>query len=275
MTLWLETIGMLLVAALGVGLGLAAARRSMPARLLAMGAAFALIGLILLARQDTLWSKLPLLCALGAGRIRFVVLIFAVTLGLTAPLDQLRSWVSRFATCLIMSLMIGVLISLPFLVPALLQRDLGASQTRIDRDGVCRQTRPYTCGPAAAVTALHRLGLSADEGSLALLARTGPVIGTSPWDLSRAIGNAYAPQGLSSRFAYIESLDRLPQGSILLAVVQDRNLLDHCVAVLGFDAGTVTIADPAEGLIHMPRGQFYQSWRSYGIILERPMQAVP
>lgn len=262
---------MLLVAAFGIGLGLAAARRSTAARIGAMASAFGLIGLILLARQDALWSKLPFLCPLAAGRIRFVMLMFAVTLGLTAPLDQLRSWVSRFATCLIMSVMIGVLISLPFLMPALMQRDLGASQTRIDRDGVCRQTRPYTCGPAAAVTALNRLGLQADEGSLALLARTGPVIGTSPWDLSRALDNAYAPQGLNSRFEHLDSLDRVPEGSILLAVVQDRNLLDHCVAVLDFDAGYVTIADPAEGLVRMPRPEFVQQWRHCGIVLERAL----
>jgi predicted double-glycine peptidase len=260
---------MLLVAAFGIALGLAA-RRSMAARICAMAAAFGLVGLILLARQDALGSKLPVLYPLAAGRIRFVMLVFAVTLGLTAPLDQLRSWVSRFATCLIMSVMIGVLISLPFLVPALMQQDLGASRTRIDRDGVCRQTRPYTCGPAAAVTALHHLGLPADEGALALLARTGPVIGTSPWDLSRALGNAYGPQGINSRFEYLDSLDCMPHGSILLAVVQDRNLLDHCVAVLNFDDTTVTLADPAEGLVLMPRGQFIQQWRHWGIILARP-----
>jgi len=271
MTLWFETIGMLLVAALGIGLGLAAARRSIAARLLAMASAFALVGLILVARQDALWSKLPFLCPLAAGRIRFVMLIFAVTLGLTAPLDQLRSWVSRFATCLIMSVMIGVLISLPFLMPALMQDDLGASRTRFDRDGVCRQTRPYTCGPAAAVTALNRLGLAADEGVLATLARTGPVIGTSPWDLSRALGDAYSPQGLKSRFGHLESLDGVPEGGILLAVVQDRNLLDHCVAVLGYDARTVTVADPAEGLVLMPRSEFARQWRHCGIVLERPL----
>lgn len=271
MALWLETIGMLLMAVLGVGLGAWASKRSTTARLGAMTAAFALVGVILLARRDDLWEYLPFLCPLAAGRIRFAVLILAVTLGLTAPLDQLTSRISRFVTCAVMCLMISTLISLPFLMPAVLQDQLSSSRTRIDVDGVCRQTLPYTCGPAAAVTALNRLGFEATEGRLALQARTGPVIGTSPWDLYRAIENAYSPQGLSCAFEHLTSLEQIPDGGILLAIVNDHFVVDHCVAVLGYDEQTVTLADPAEGLVHMPRPQFAQQWRNCGILLQRPL----
>jgi predicted double-glycine peptidase len=271
MSLWLETMGMLLMAMLGIGLGLAASRHSLAARLTAMAVAFSLVGVILLARLDELWSFVPLLCPLATSRIRFVVLIFAVTLGLTAPLDQLSSRISRLATCLIMSLMIAAMISLPFLMPAVLQQELSASRTRIDIDGVCRQTRPYTCGPAAAVTALNRLGLEAEEGLLALRARTGPVIGTSPWDLYRAIDAAYSGQGLNCTFQHLSSLEQIPSGGILLAVINDRFVVDHCVAVLGFDEHTVTVADPAEGLVYVPRPQFTRQWRNCGILLHRPL----
>lgn len=271
MALWLETIGMLLTAVLGIGLGLASSRRSMWTRVAAMVAAFAMVGLILLARQDALWGRLPFLCPLAAGRIRFVLLVFAVTLGLSAPLDQLSSRVSRVATCLVMSLMIGVLISLPFLMPAVLQNEFSISRTRMDVDGVCRQTRAYTCGPAAAVSALKRLGLEADEGALALQARTGPLVGTSPWDLYKAIESTYASQGLSCAFERYNSLEQIPPGGILLAIVNDRFALDHCVAVLAYDENTVTLADPAEGLVHMPRPQFTQEWRNCGILLYRPL----
>jgi predicted double-glycine peptidase len=271
MSLWLETIGMLLMAMLGIALGLAASRHSMNARFTAMAVAFAFVGLILLARLDELWSFLPFLCPLATGRIRFVVLIFAITLGLTAPLDQLSSRISRFTTCLVMSVMVAALISLPFLMPAFLQQQLSVSRTRIDIDGVCRQTRPYTCGPAAAVTALNRLGLEAEEGPLALQARTGPVIGTSPWDLYRAIDAAYSGQGLNCTFEHLSSLDQIPAGGILLAIINDRFVVDHCVAVLGFDEHTVTVADPAEGLVYMPRPQFTQQWRNCGILLHRPL----
>jgi hypothetical protein len=33
--------------------------------------------------------------------------------------------------------------------------ELAALTTRLDADGVCRQSNHYTCGPAAAVTALR------------------------------------------------------------------------------------------------------------------------
>jgi hypothetical protein len=148
-----------------------------------MAVSFAVVGLILLSRQGVLWETLPVLRPIAASRLRFVLLAFAVTLGLTAPLTQLRSYASRFITCLIMSFFIAILISFPFLGPALIQSDLAASQTRIDIDGVCRQSQPFTCGPAAAVTALNRFGVQASEGNLAMAAHTSPVIGTSPWDL--------------------------------------------------------------------------------------------
>jgi hypothetical protein len=52
----------------------------------------------------------------------------------------------------------------PFLAPAFNRGYLAGLKTRIDADGVCRQSSEYTCGPAAAVTALRKLGLPAEEG---------------------------------------------------------------------------------------------------------------
>jgi predicted double-glycine peptidase len=51
---------------------------------------------------------------------------------------------------------------LPFLVPALIKERLSNLTTRLDSNGICYQSTDYTCGPAAAVTALRRLGLQAD-----------------------------------------------------------------------------------------------------------------
>ncbi|MCE5186521.1 MAG: C39 family peptidase [Planctomycetaceae bacterium] len=270
MALWLETLGILLVALAGICVGLAASKRSTRTCLVVMIISLCLIGLILLARQDSLWQYVPALCALAAGRMRFVLLVFAVTMGLSAPLNQLGPGL-RMTACTVMCVLIAAMISLPFLLPAMLQQQFATSQTRIDVDGVCRQTQPYTCGPAAAVSALNRLGLEAQEGTLATQARTGPVIGTSPWDLYRAIDAIYSSQGLSCAFERLSGLEQIPSGGVLLAIVSDRFALDHCVAVLGFDEQTVTLADPAEGLVHMPRPQFAQSWRNCGIVLYRAL----
>lgn len=269
--LWLETFGILLIATIGIVLGRWASRHSTSARIFAMGAPFFVVGLILLARQGSLWQTFPFLCPIAASRLRFVLLTFAVTLGLTAPLSQLRSLVSRFVTCLIMSFFIIILITLPFLGPAMIRSDLAASRTLIDVDGVCRQSQPFTCGPAAAVTALSRFGIQAGEGNLAIAAHTSPVLGTPPWDLYKTLKSNYADEGIEYSFLHMRSIDQLPADAVLLAVVRDAPTTDHCVAVLAVNENTVTIADPMAGLVYMPRNSFTQLWRNCGILLQRPL----
>ena len=271
MELWLETLGILLIAIVGFVLGRWAAGRSTHARIFAMCASFAVVGLVLLARQGRLWGTFPLLCPIVASRLRFVLLAFAVTLGLTAPLGQLRSALSRFVTCAVMAVFIAILISFPFVGPAMIQSDLVGMENRIDTDGVCRQSQPFTCGPAAAVTALNQLGLDAAEGELARRSRTSPVIGTSPWELYHTLKSDYADRGLECSFLYMNSIDQLPPNAILLAVVRDAPVTDHCVAVLAVQENTVTVADPMAGLVHIPRDSFTQLWRNCGILLQRAL----
>lgn len=271
MGLWLETIWIVLVALCGLLAGWWASRHSPSARIWAMAISFGLIGLILLSRQSALWNLIPPLRPIAAGRLRFILLTFSVTLGLTTPLSQLSSLISRFATCVMMSIFIAILITLPFLGPALIQRDLSNTPTRLDDDGVCLQSLSFTCGPAAAVTALQSFGFEAAEGPLAVAARTSPIIGTSPWNLYQAVKSKYAASGLRCSFRYLDSLEDTPQGSVVLVVVKDAMLTDHCVAVMGYTDRTVTIADPMEGLIHMPRAEFARQWRRCGIILQRPL----
>lgn len=269
--LWLETFGILLIAVAGILLGRWASYRSTSARIIAMIASFSVVGIVLLSRQGNLWETFPFLCPIAASRLRFVLLAFAVTLGLTTPLSQLRSMASRMVTCLVMSFFIAILVTLPFLGPALIRSELTASETRIDIDGVCRQSQPFTCGPAAAVTALNRFGVDATEGDLAVAARTSPLIGTSPWDLYKTLKSDYSSEGIDYSFLHMNSIDQLPSDAILLAVVRDAPTTDHCVAVLAVNENTVTVADPMAGLIYMPRSSFTLLWRNCGILLQRSM----
>lgn len=271
MGLWLETIGILLVAVCGLFAGRWASRHSAGARFCAMAAAFGVVALILLARQSILWNAFPTLCPISAGRIRFVLLSFAVTLGLTTPLGQLHSLISRFVTCVIMSVFVAILVSLPFMAPALVQGDLSGLLTTFDGNGVCRQSRPFTCGPAAAVTALNYFGLEATEGQLAIASRTSPIIGTSPWTLCHVLKETYEPMGLQCDFRHLSSLEQIPADSIVLTILEDSILTDHCVAILAFTEQTVTIADPVDGLVQIPRPLFTQQWRNCGIILQRTL----
>lgn len=270
MGLWLETIGIAAVALCGLLAGRWASRRPV-SRAAAMAAAFGIVGLILLSRLSVLWSAVPGLCPISAGRLRFILLAFAVTLGLSAPLGELRSMISRFATCVIMSLFLAILITLPFIGPALVQGELSALPTRFDSDGVCRQSQPFTCGPAAAVTALNHFGLAGDEGRLAVASRTSPIIGTSPWNLCKAINDIYGGPDLQCEFRHLGSLEQIPAGSVVLTIVEDAMLTDHCVAIMAYNDQTVTIADPVDGLVNIPRNRFAEQWRNCGIIIKRSL----
>jgi hypothetical protein len=158
---------------------------------------------------------------------------------------------------------------LPFLVPALIKSDLTKLETRFDSNGICRQSKEYTCGPAAAVTALNRLGLNALEGEIAVLSYTCPVTGTLPRCLNEALNNRYNAEGLVSQYRSFDSVSQLKDADITLAVIRDAFMLDHCVAVLEVSETSVTFADPAIGMQSISLEQFEKIWRFSGIALNR------
>lgn len=271
MDLWLETIGVFAIAALGMLLGHIASRCGPFSRTAALVITFLLVGLVLAGRFPEMVYRWPELYPLAAGRVRFVLLVFAVTLGLSAPLAQLTRPSSRMATCVIMALYISALTILPFLAPAAVQNQLASLITQFDADGVCRQTQPFTCGPAAAVTGLRQLGFDADEGTLAVASRTSPLVGTSAWTLFLAVRNQYEPQGLLCSFGMFDTLDAIPRDAVMLAVMHDSAFSDHCVVVIDITDKNVVIADPAEGLLRIPAADFLRAWRNCGVILRKPV----
>jgi hypothetical protein len=201
----------------------------------------------------------------GARKIRHPSL--AVTMGLTTPLSRLRYRFERVIVCLVMAACITWVSILPFLVPALIKGRLLSLGTRLDENGVCLQTTRYTCGPAAAVTALAKLGLPAEEGELAVLSRSSPLLGTLPACLSSALEQRYSDQGLRCTLRHFSSIDQLRDAPVTLAVVKDAFLLDHCLAVLDVSDEEVTVADPVLGRRSMSREQFERIWRFSGIVL--------
>jgi len=162
-----------------------------------------------------------------------------------------------------------------FIATALLKYDLSNLQTTIDSDGICFQSRDYTCGPAAAVTALRKLGFHAQEGEIAVLARTSPIIGTLPRCLYAALQNRYGHKGLKCQYRHFDSITQLKGQGITLAVVKDAFLSDHCVAVMEVSDRMVTIADPVFGKLNMSYKQFEKIWRFSGIVLNQdPSQSI-
>jgi len=265
---WLETFAVLLVAAGGVTLGRRLARCPKPWWTLWYLLPLAIIALLLAARLEDRWSFAASISWLVTGRLRYVLVAAAVTLGLLMPLPHLpRRW-ERVAVAVFMAAVLAWFSILPFLLPAVIQRQLAALQTTLTADGVCLQSTGYTCGPAAAVTALAALGIPADEGQLAILARSNPVTGTLPARLTTVLQHLYGDHGLRCRYRRFDSVAQLAHAGPTLAVLRDGRLRDHCVAILDISDHTVTLADPARGRIQIPRRQFAAQWRHQAIVLE-------
>jgi hypothetical protein len=269
MSTWLETVGVILICLCGIAIGRLFSSLPKPYWSLGYILSSALITVLLLARHNDSLGLLPALSWISASRAKFVILSLAATMGLTTPLSRLPGKSEKLLVAIVMAVVVGWFSVLPFLAPAMLRGRLANLSTRFDSDGVCLQATSYTCGPAAAVTALAKLGLSANEGEIALLAHCSPVTGTLPACLCAALVDRYGGQGLRCQYRHFDSISQLNKGGITLAIVRDAFMLDHCVAVLEVSDRTVTVADPMAGLSAIPRKQFEKTWRFSGVVLNR------
>ena len=266
---WLETIGVIQIALLGIFLGRVFSGLRKPYWTLGYFLPAVFVAMLVLARYNNALPFVPPFSWVIAGRVRFVILALAVTMGLTTPLSRLPRKCEKLTIGVLMVVVVAWFSVLPFLVPALIKDDLSNLKTIVNSSGICYQTTDYTCGPAAAVTALGKLGLSASEGEIAVLSHSSPVVGTLPRCLYTALKNRYGADGLKCQYRRFDSIAQLRNAGITLAVVRDAFLLDHCVAVLEVSDHMVTIADPVLGRTLMSHEQFEKIWRFSGIVLKR------
>ncbi len=266
---WLETGGVVLVAGLGVMLGRSCHKLRAPYWAVGYILSLVLVTFLMSGRYHCSLHFVGPFSWIVAGRSKFIVVALAVTLGLSTLVTRLpRRW-EKGVAWLVMTAFLVRFSVVPFVMPALVAEKLAALQTTFDSAGVCLQTTTYTCGPAAAVTALRQLGLSGEEGQIATLAHTCPWVGTLPVCLSEALRNRYASDGLHCRFRRFDTIHELRQPGVTLVVVKDTFRRDHCVTVLGVSDKLVTLADPAIGITSMSYQQFESIWRFAGIVLTR------
>lgn len=266
---WIETLGIILVALLGVFLGRLFSGLRKNYWQCGLLLSFILISMMVVARFNNSLLFIPPFSWVTAGRTRFVILAFAVTTGLTTPLSRLPRKCEKFTIGFLMTVVVFWFSVLPFLVPALIKEELRNLKTVVNPNGVCLQSTGYTCGPAAAVTALTKLGVTADEGEIAVLSHTSPVAGTLPTCLSSALQKRYGNEGLKCQYRNFNSINQLRNAGITLAVVKDGLINSHCVTVLGVTDDMVTVADPVWGRTLMSYKEFEKVWRFSGIVLKR------
>jgi hypothetical protein len=266
---WFETAGVVVIVLFGASAGRLFSRLNKIHWCWGYFIPLALIAFLVFSTFISLRTFIPPLAWVSGGRIRFIIIGFAAAMGSMTLFGRLKNQIEK--TIILVLTIAAVLWGsvLPFLIPALIQKDLSNLKTRLDADNICSQTTNFTCGPAAAVTALRRLGLSASEGELAVLSHASPVSGTLPWCLYKALQNRYSASGLDCQIRHFDSVSQLRRAGVTLAVVKDAFLLDHCVAVLDVSDDTVTIGDPILGRVQMSYKDFAGVWRFYGITLDR------
>jgi predicted double-glycine peptidase len=266
---WVEAFAVALLAVSGVVLGRWFSRLPGKYWLAGYFIPLALVLLYGLGMRDPTWSLVPPISWMMAGRAKFAVIGFIAAMVLTTPLSRLprrrdRVLVSSFIVVVVLLMSVW-----PFLAPAFNRSYLAGLQTRIDSDGVCRQSNDYNCGPAAAVTALRRLGLPAEEGEIAILAHTSTAIGTPPDMLAAALQKRYGADGLTAEYRILKDIPELKGAGLVLAIIKFNFFMDHYVAVLDVDDAEILVGDPLNGLTRLSHEEFRKRWRFVGVVLNR------
>jgi len=266
---WLESGGVLVLGMVGVALGRWFSR--LPKLYWSLGyfIPLTLIVLVGLAYRFRPLELCPPFCWVATGRRGLALTALIGAMVLTTPMSRLRLRRDRAAVGLLMVWVVVQVAVWPFLAPAFNRDKLAALKTRIDSDGVCLQNTDYTCGPAAAVTALRRLGFPAEESEIAILCKTSTAMGTPPDILRRALQSRYGPDGLACDYRAFESVHELKRRGCTLALMKFAFLLDHYVAVLDVDDQNVTVGDPLSGRQTLTHAEFAAKWRFVGVVLKR------
>ena len=206
---------------------------------------------------------------LVAGRTEYVLAGMLTAMMLCTPLSRLPQLRTRRVVLVFMLVLIGTIVGEVFVGPALIFRKMQQLQTKVDENGVCLQGTDYNCGPAAAVTALRKLNLLAEEGQIAIRAHTSPIAGTQPDDLMNAVRDMFGSQGVSLQYKDFKNIQELKTAGLTIAVIKYGFLIDHYVTVFEVTDKEVILGDPLSGKRSLDHQEFLEIWRNCGITLER------
>jgi predicted double-glycine peptidase len=272
---WVETILALLACLLGVAFGRICASWKRPWWLLGYVAPLAVVIAYGVWVRSPELATTPLFSWILIGRWRYVL----VGAGVAALMTTLRMKLPKpNDQRALAALTVVVLVYVTFWpsAAAIFNRSfLAGIPTKIDQFGVCRQTTDYTCGPAAAVTGLLRLGLRSDEGDLALHAHTSSAMGTPADVLANTINAKFGEAGVHARLRRFRTLDELKAAGLTLVVLKYGLQLDHWMCVLAFTKDAVIVGDPVSGPTRMGIREFEQRFRHIGVVLDRTNQPEP
>jgi predicted double-glycine peptidase len=203
------------------------------------------------------------------GIKKFAIFGFVATLLLTTPLSRVPQKRVRILISLLMAVIVFFIGVWPYVAPLVDRKQLSQLQTKLDPNGICLQSTDFTCGPAAAVTALRKLGLPAEEGEIAILSCTSFQEGTPIDMLADGLNRRYATSGLSVECRAFHEVAELKQAGLTLAVIKYGFMVDHWVTVLETTDSEVVVGDPLGGIGRISYEDFAKKWRFIGLVLKR------
>jgi predicted double-glycine peptidase len=263
---WLETGGAVLLALCGVVLSLQLAKLPQRCWISTWLLSLAVVCIFGLERYTVGLEFVPPFSWVVAGRTRYILAAFAAPILILTPAAKLPRRRDKVFLRIFTGLCLLSFVVMPFFLPALVRNNLAALTTKIDPDGVCLQRTSYTCGPAAAVTGLRKLGLPAEEGQLAIWSHASQ-FGTTPDAIVDALCSHYGADGLEVRYQRFRQVADLKQPGVTLAVIKYDFMVDHFVAVLGITDQDVIVGDPLSGKTIYSWKDFAKLWRFCGITL--------
>jgi hypothetical protein len=273
---WLECLAALATAAGGAGAGWWLGRRGPWHLALGYGASLVLIVMIAVARRVPELALLPPWRWLMAGRIEFAVMGAAMLCLGCCLWPRMTSVRAQNALGGLLIVALGLTTLPAFVVPAVLQRQYRtALPAGVDADGICRQHTSFTCGPAAAVTALHQLGLETTEGEAAVFTRACPLGGTDESMLVAGLRQRYAAAGLRVELRRIDSLLELQGADAAILIIQVDTWTDHYVAVRRVTPTLIEVGNPATGRRVYDPAIYWRICRPVAILLWRKEGAPP
>ncbi len=268
---WLETGAEISLAVSGIYFAYRLARLPRRYWLAVWLVALGVVVLFSIQRNISGLEFVPPFSWVAATRTRFVLFPLIIPILLLLPATKLPGARPRFFLAVFAGLSIVRFSVLPALLPAFNRTLLLNLKTSLDRDGVCLQSTGYTCGPASAVTALRRLGLPAEEGEIAVWARTTSMAGTPPDVLAETLREHYGSRGLTTTLRYFKNILELKQAGLSIAIIKHDFLEDHYVTILSVTDTNVVTGDPLNGLTTYSYNDFAKMWRYSGIVLQRSL----
>ncbi|MBN2590302.1 MAG: hypothetical protein JXA96_10605 [Sedimentisphaerales bacterium] len=266
---WLETICVLILADIGVALGLLTTKYKKRIWLVCYLPPLILIILIALTRHFYRLVFYPPFSWLTEGRMEYVIFSITIPMIFSTLIPRLSLFRQKVILTIFVTIASVVFFVIPFISPILIRAELEKIETEFSEHGICLQTTNYTCGPAAAATALYQIGIEANEGELAIQAYTTPQTGTSDDLLKEAIEKMYSSDGVVCTYRCFDSIYELKGNCPVIVVTKFSFLIDHYITVLKVKDDEVIIGNPATGKEILSFEEFKKKWRSVGIVVKK------